>query len=57
MTDGDVIVAVNGQPVDALEDLQAALIDRQEGDTVTLKVVRGGEEREVKVTLDASSFQ
>lgn len=54
---GDVIVAAGGQPVDALEDLQAALIDRREGDTVTLKVVNGGAARDVKVTLDAAAFQ
>ncbi|MGM9321271.1 S1C family serine protease [Deinococcus aquaticus] len=54
---GDVITAVNGKPVDALEDLQAGLIDRKEGDTVTLTVVRAGESREVKVTLDETSFR
>lgn len=54
---GDVIVAVNGDPVDAFEDLQAALIDKKEGDTVTLKLWREGQTRDVKVTLDASSFQ
>ncbi|PIG97893.1 S1C family serine protease [Deinococcus sp. UR1] len=54
---GDVITAVDGDPVDALEDLQAGLIDRKEGDTVTLTVVRGGKSREVKVTLDETSFR
>ncbi|PNY81213.1 S1C family serine protease [Deinococcus koreensis] len=54
---GDVIVAADGKPVDAIEDLQAALIDRRQGDTVTLKLWRAGRERDVKVTLDASSFQ
>jgi S1-C subfamily serine protease len=54
---GDVIVAADGQPVDALEDLQAALINKKEGDSVTLSVTRGGQEREVKVTLDASAFE
>ncbi|MDV6374351.1 S1C family serine protease [Deinococcus arenicola] len=54
---GDVITAADGQPVDALEDLQAALINKTEGDTVTLTVVRGGQEREVKVTLDAGAFE
>ncbi len=54
---GDVITAADGQPVDALEDLQAVLIGKQEGDTVTLTVMRGGQEREVKVTLDAAAFQ
>ncbi|CAM3303626.1 trypsin-like peptidase domain-containing protein [Deinococcus saxicola] len=39
---GDVIVAADGQPVDALEDLQAALINKKQGDTVDLSVLRGG---------------
>ncbi|MDB5044705.1 MAG: peptidase [Deinococcus sp.] len=54
---GDVIVEADGLPVDALEDLQAALIDKKEGDTVTLKVVNAGKTREVNVTLDAAAFQ
>ncbi|WP_103127455.1 S1C family serine protease [Deinococcus aerius] len=54
---GDVIVAADGEPVDALEDLQAVLIDKKQGDTVNLRVVRGGRARNVTVTLDASSFQ
>ena len=33
---GDVIVAVNGRGVDGIEDLQAVLIDRKQGDSVTL---------------------
>ena len=54
---GDVITSADGQPVDALEDLQAALINKTEGDTVTLTVMRGGQQREVKVTLDAAAFE
>ncbi|GGO34888.1 S1C family serine protease [Deinococcus humi] len=54
---GDIITAADGQPVDALEDLQAALIDKKEGDTVNLSVLRGGKTQDVKLTLDASAFQ
>jgi len=54
---GDVVTAVNGQAVDSLEDLQAGLIDRKVGDTVTLTLVRGGKTRQVKLTLDAAAFQ
>ncbi|MFC4453182.1 S1C family serine protease [Deinococcus sonorensis] len=53
---GDVITKVNGQPIDTLEDLQSYLIDKRQGDTITLTVVRGGKSRNVKVTLDASAF-
>lgn len=54
---GDVIVAVNGKAVDGLEDLQAVLIDRKQGDSVTLKVWNAGKTRDVKVTLDATAFR
>ena len=54
---GDVVTAVNGQPVDSLEDLQAGLIDRKVGDSVTLTLVRGGKTRQAKLTLDAAAFQ
>ena len=39
-----------------VEDLQAALIDRKQGDSVTLKVWNAGKTRDVKVTLDATAF-
>ncbi|RJF73654.1 PDZ domain-containing protein [Deinococcus cavernae] len=54
---GDVITAVNGKAVDGLEDLQAVLIDRKQGDSVTLKVWNAGKTRDVKVTLDAAAFR
>ena len=54
---GDVIVAADGKPVDGLEDLQAVLINKKQGDTVTVDTMRGGQKRQVTVTLDASSFQ
>lgn len=56
---GDVIVSADGQPVDALEDVQAVLLGKQEGDTVTLGIRRGGqgEPQPVRVTLSARAFQ
>lgn len=54
---GDVIVKADGEPVDALEDLQAVLVPKKVGDTVTLDIVRGGQPQQVKVTLDESAFQ
>ncbi len=53
---GDVIVGVDGQSVDALEDLQAALIDKQVGNTVKLKVWRNGQTRDVNIKLTNYSF-
>ncbi len=53
---GDIILSAEGKTVDAFEDLQAALIDKKVGDNVTLKVIRVGKERSVKVVLDSSAF-
>jgi S1-C subfamily serine protease len=51
-TGGDVIVAVHGQRLQAESDL-AELISRQRpGQTVTLTVLRDGEEQEIEVELE-----
>jgi S1-C subfamily serine protease len=51
-TGGDVIIAVNGQRLKAESDL-AELISRQRpGQTVTLTVLRDGEEQEIEVELE-----
>ncbi len=47
----DVITAIDGQPVETVDDLQREVFARGEGDTVTLTVVRNGEETRVDVTL------
>jgi S1-C subfamily serine protease len=51
---GDVVVAIDGQPVQSGNDLYAVLERYKPGDTVTLTYVRGGQREEVKVTLEAS---
>ncbi len=49
---GDVITAINGQAVKRFEDLTSYLLSQtQPGQTVTLTVLRGGQEQTVKVTL------
>lgn len=49
---GDLIVGIEGEPVRSGEDLSAYLVKNTEpGDTVTLTVVRDGEEMEVELTL------
>ena len=48
---GDVITAVNGEPVTTTGELQNAILSRGEGDTVTLTTVRDGQEQQVDVTL------
>ncbi len=53
---GDVIVAVEGQPVSSRNDLQIYLENHdQPGDQITLTIVRGGSQSQVTVTLDQSS--
>ena len=49
--DGDIIVAVDGVPVDSVAALITQLNGRLPGDGIALKVIRKGEEIEVLVTL------
>ena len=48
---GDVITAVDGEPVTTTGELQTAVLGREAGDTVTLTIVRDGQEQEVEVEL------
>ncbi len=48
---GDLIIAVNGQPVTVAADAVAEITSHAIGDTISLTVLRGGEETEVSVTL------
>jgi S1-C subfamily serine protease len=49
---GDVIVGIEGQPVNSTEDLSSFLVtDSRPGDTITLTVIRDGERQQVDVTL------
>ncbi len=51
---GDVITAINGQRVDGSAELIVAIRAHKPGDTVTLEVRRGGDNRSVRVTLGAT---
>jgi S1-C subfamily serine protease len=51
---GDVIVAVDGKPIEDFGDLAAILDAHEFGDTVTLTVRRNGQRRDVAVTLSAA---
>jgi len=54
--DGDIIVAVNGEPVENMQELTVYLETQTAvGDTVELTVIRGGEEQPVQVTLEERS--
>lgn len=51
---GDVIIAMNGEPVNSMDDLITQLARTgQVGETVTLTITRDGEEQDVQVTLQA----
>ncbi len=49
---GDVIVGVNGQPIDDEHPLDAVLSQFAPGDSVTFDIVRGGAHQSVKLTLE-----
>jgi serine protease DegQ len=48
---GDVIVAVEGKALENPEQLLGAIRARRPGDSLPLRVLRGGQERDVTVTL------
>jgi serine protease Do len=48
---GDVITAINGQPIDRMSTLQRLVFGYQPGTTVTLDISRYGERRTAQVTL------
>lgn len=48
---GDVVLSVDGQPVHTTDELQQAIMFRQVGETVTLEIVRQGQQMAVKVKL------
>jgi len=50
--EGDVIIAVNGQPIATVDDIHRILTDWSSGTPVMLSVVRRGREREIRVIPD-----
>ena len=49
---GDVIVTVNGEPVDDLEEARRALFGVRVGDTLDLEVLRKGETHRFKLLME-----
>ncbi len=49
---GDILVAIDGQPVRSLEELQIQIEEYRVGDSVTVALLRGDEPFQVVVTLD-----
>ena len=49
--EGDVIVSLDGDPLETVEDLLATLRRRAPGDQVELRILRDGEEQTIRATL------
>jgi serine protease Do len=51
--DGDIIIAINGEPVNDFEELTVYLETRTRvGDTVEVTIIRDGQEQIIPVILD-----
>ncbi len=49
---GDIITALDGQPVRSVEDVASYIDKKEPGDTVRVAYARGGQTQEASVTLD-----
>ena len=52
-SDGDIITAVDGKPVDSVEDVSAYLNTKKVGDVIRFTIIRSGQSMDVEVTLSA----
>ncbi len=50
---GDIITAIDGQPVTDMTQLADQLAGHSPGDTITLSIIRDGQQQEIQVTLQA----
>ena len=50
---GDLIVAIDGKPIESVKDVFAALADCELGAKLRVTISRGGEQQEVEVTLES----
>ncbi len=50
---GDVIVAINGEPIDGAGDVSGVIAASEPGETMEIRYVRGGEERTTTAILGA----
>jgi S1-C subfamily serine protease len=54
---GDIVTAINGQPLPEESSLAQILSQKRPGDTVTLSVVRSGQSQDLAVTLGEAPQQ
>jgi S1-C subfamily serine protease len=52
---GDILLDIDGRPVESPDDLLDLLTTRRAGETVSARSLRGGSDREVKVTIGQRS--
>jgi S1-C subfamily serine protease len=57
MLGGDVIVALDGKPLNSMDELSAAIARHQPGDKVKLDLLRNGSQQTVTVTLGKAPAQ
>ena len=50
-TGGDVITAIDGHPIASVDDVGTYLDSKHVGDSITLTIIRDGQQRSVQVTL------
>ncbi len=51
LREGDVIVALDAQPVGSIDDLHQLMTDERIGATVTLSILRGVERTDLRITI------
>jgi S1-C subfamily serine protease len=51
---GDLIIAIDGQPVDGQDALRRALNQKRPGEQISLTIFRGGRTMKVNVTLGSA---
>ncbi len=54
---GDLIVAIDGEPITTSAEVSGAIVSREPGDEVEIRFVREGGEQVVKVTLGSRGIQ
>ncbi|MGM0705879.1 MAG: Do family serine endopeptidase [Bacteroidota bacterium] len=60
LQDGDVVLAIDGRPINAPNMLQSAVAQRRPGETMELRILRDGEEQTKQVSLmgrEAMAYQ
>ncbi len=51
LQEGDIIIEFNGEKISSMESLSSKIKEHKPSDTVTLKIIRGRQNKEVKVKL------